>query len=147
MNMVDVNILIYAHREDQQHHAFYCDKLEALLNGEEAFGLTPLVAAGFLRIVTQANFPNGPSPLSTALSLIDGLMERSNAHWVLPGQKHWELLSDLCRKQGCVGKMVADAQHAALAIEHAGTWISRDKDFFRFESEGLRFTQWVPEEG
>lgn len=144
MNLVDVNILIYAHREDQVNHTFYREKLESLLNNGDSFGMTSLVAAGFVRIVTQKKFPNGPSPLSVALSLIDDIMDRPNAHWVNPGQKQWELLSSLSRKKQCTGKMISDAQHAAIAIEHAATWISRDNDFFRFESEGLRFEHCLP---
>jgi toxin-antitoxin system PIN domain toxin len=146
MNVVDVNVLIYAHREDQQHHPFYREKVEALLGSGAPFGLTPLVASGFIRIVTQKTFPQGPTPLSTALAVIEGIMERPNAHWLLPGQKHWTLFSSLIRSQLCRGKMVADAQHAAIAIEHAATWISRDTDFLRFESQGLRFVHWAPED-
>jgi hypothetical protein len=35
-----------------------------------AFGLTPLIAGGFVRVVTSANFPNGPTPLAQALALV-----------------------------------------------------------------------------
>jgi toxin-antitoxin system PIN domain toxin len=144
MNMVDVNILIYAHREDQKHHTFYRDKLEELLNSHIPFGMTPLVAAGFVRIVTQNKFPKGPTPLSAALSAIDGFMERPNVHWIMPGQNQWELLCALSRKNNCTGKMISDAQHAAIAIEHGCDWYSCDNDFFRFESEGLRFHHCTP---
>ncbi|MGA0334482.1 MAG: PIN domain-containing protein, partial [Kiritimatiellia bacterium] len=77
--------------------------------------------------------------------VIEGLMERPNSHWIFPGQKHWDLMASLCRNHACKGKMVADAQHAAIAIEHAATWVSRDQDFFRFESDGLRFLHCTPE--
>lgn len=146
MNLVDVNVLIYAHREDQQHHPYYRERLEELVKSGVPFGLTPLVASGFVRIVTHANFPQGPTPLPIALAMIEGLIERPQAHWILPGQKHWAIFSSLCRSQRCRGKLVADAQHAAIAIEHAATWISRDADFFRFASHGLRFVQWMPED-
>jgi hypothetical protein len=53
----------------------------------------------------------------------------------------------LCRATRTSGKAVADAQHAAVAIEHACTWVSRDSDFFRYETEGLRFERWVPDSG
>ena len=144
MILFDVNILIYAHREDQAHHAFYRNRLESTLAEGGAFGLTPLVAGGFIRIVTQPNFPNGPTPIAQALAVIDGLMSQPKAHWVTPGNRHWELLSELCRKSGCQGKAVADAHHAAIAIENACTWISRDPDFERFTPCGLRFDPWQP---
>lgn len=145
MILFDVNILIYAHREDQAHHAFYRGRLESVLNGSPAFGLTPLVAGGFVRIVTHPRFPNGPTPLNQALAVIDGLMAQPNSHWVSPGARHWELVAALCRQTGCYGKAVADAQHAAIAIEHACTWASRDRDFMAFAAQGLRFEEWSPE--
>lgn len=145
MMLFDVNILVYAHREDQEHHAFYRAKLEAVLGTVPAFGLSPLVAGGFVRVVTHARFPNGPTPLHQALAVVEGLMAQPNSHWVAPGARHWELVSALCRKTGCQGKGVADAQHAAIAIEHAATWVSRDRDFRRFAAQGLRFEEWSPE--
>jgi toxin-antitoxin system PIN domain toxin len=144
MILFDVNVLVYAHREDQEWHAFYRARLEEAISGAQSFGLTPLVAGGFVRVVTGANFPNGPTPLPQALAVVDGLMELSNSHWVNPGKRHWELVSALCRATRRTGKGVADAQHAAIAIEHACTWISRDKDFLNFEKHGLRFEHWAP---
>jgi predicted nucleic acid-binding protein len=41
------------------------------------------------------------------------------------------------------GKLVADAQHAAVAIENGCTLASRDGDFARFEGAGLRWTHLV----
>lgn len=145
MMLFDVNVLIYAHREDQADHVFFRERLEAIIWQGEPFGMSPLVAAGFLRIVTHCRFPNGPTPLVQALSVVDSLMQQPNAQWVSPGRRHWELVSSLCRATRAAGKAVADAQHAAIAIEHACTWVSRDQDFHAFESEGLRFERWSPE--
>jgi toxin-antitoxin system PIN domain toxin len=144
MILFDVNILVYAHREDQQWHEAYRTRLESAVSGSMAFGLTPLIAGGFVRVVTSANFPNGPTPLAQALAVVESLMDRPNSHWVNPGKRHWELVSALCRETRCSGKGVADAQHAAIAIEHACTFVSRDRDFLRYEKHGLRFEQWVP---
>jgi len=41
------------------------------------------------------------------------------------------------RDAGARGKLVADAQHAAVAIEHGCTMVSTDSDFDRFP--GLRW--------
>ena len=144
MNLFDVNILIYAHREDQTHHPFFRNRLESFIAGGAPFGLTPLVAGGFIRIVTHPSFPNGPTPLPQALAVIDSLASHTNAHWIHPGRRHWELLGHLCRATQATGKRVADAQHAAIAIEHAANWISRDSDFERFTGHGLVWTPWIP---
>ncbi len=145
MKLPDVCILIYAHREDQEHHRYFRKRLETLVRSGEPFGLTPLVAGAFVRIVTAPRFPGGPTPLPQALAVIEALASHPNAHWVNPGRQHWELVTQLCRGTKAVGKLVADAQHAALAIEHAATWLSRDADFARFVDHGLRWEPWVPE--
>jgi toxin-antitoxin system PIN domain toxin len=142
--LFDVNILIYAHREDQEHHGYYHSRLQAAIAQAPAFGVTPFVAGGFVRIVTQDRFPNGPTPLPQALAVIESLMQLPHSHWITPGARHWELVSSLCRASRLIGKGVADAQHAAVAIEHACTWISGDTDFRVFEKQGLRFDCWQP---
>ena len=145
MILFDVNVLIYAHREDQTDHAFFRARLEKLVSRGVPVGMTPLVAAGFVRIVTHARFPNGPTPLVQALAVVESLTQGGNVQWILPGRRHWELVSALCRANRATGKAVADAQHAAIAIEHACTWVSRDRDFHAFESLGLRFERWSPD--
>lgn len=144
MKLFDVNILIYAHRADQQHHAYYRQRLEEALAEPGLCGLTSAVAGGFVRIVTHRNFPNGPTPLPQALAVIETLVAPGCCQWIHPGQNHWHLVADLCRKTSTSGKAVSDAFHAATAIEHGCTWISRDGDFARFTQHGLRWERWEP---
>ncbi len=146
MKLFDVNILIYAHRSDQQHHAFYRSRLEDALAGQETCGLTAAVATGFLRIVTHPNLPNGPTPLPQALAVIETLAAPGCCQWLHPGPRHWSLVAALCRETGTTGKGVSDASHAATAIEHGCTWVSRDSDFARFSVHGLRWERWEPGE-
>jgi toxin-antitoxin system PIN domain toxin len=138
MNCFDVNILIYAHRRDQPAHAFYREYLEAEIGSGRPFALSILAAGAFVRIVTRERFQNKPTPLSQALAEIENFASRANCHWIGPGQRHWALLSNLCRNAACSGKLVADAQHASIAIEHACQWVTRDRDFERFRQDGLR---------
>lgn len=137
MDLFDVNILIYAHRKNQKHHLFYRQFVETQISSGQEFALSHLVAVAFLRIVTHPRFPDGPTPQAQALSVIDSLASLENCHWVGPGRRHWKLTSSLCRDTQCTGKQVADAQHAAIAIEHACRWITRDRDFRVFKSHGL----------
>jgi uncharacterized protein len=51
---------------------------------------------------------------------------------VAPGTHHLSIFEDLCREAGAAGKLVGDAQHAAIAIEHGCTLITTDVDFARF---------------
>jgi toxin-antitoxin system PIN domain toxin len=142
VKLFDTNILIYAHRADQLHHDFYRNRLEQALAGTEVCGLTVAVATGFVRIVTQPNFPHGPTPLPQALAVIETLVSPGGCQWVHPASGHWKLVADLCRRTDTAGKSVSDASHAATAIEHGCTWISRDSDFARFTPYGLRWERW-----
>jgi predicted nucleic acid-binding protein len=51
---------------------------------------------------------------------------------VRPGPRHWEIFVDLCRAGRATGKLVPDAFHAAVAIEHGCEWVTTDADFSRF---------------
>lgn len=144
MILFDTNVLIYAHREDQTEHAFYREWLETTVKRGTLFGLSPLVAGGFVRVVTHPRFPNGPTPLAQALAVVDSLASVTYCRWLSPSNRHWELVSNLCRETLASGKLVADAQHAALAIEHACTWVTRDADFERFTKAGLKLDILAP---
>lgn len=146
MKCPDVNVLIYAHRQDQVHHEFYRGWFEALASGREPFAISALVALSFVRIVTQPGFPGGPTPQSLALAEIENLLQAPLCRWVSPGGRHWQLSGELIRGTGAVGKRVADAQHAAVAMEHGCVWVTRDTDFVGFRSLGLRLELLLPPE-
>jgi hypothetical protein len=51
MLLVDVNVLVYAHRADAPDHVAYKAWLEAMIENEPTFGMSDLVLSGFLGIV------------------------------------------------------------------------------------------------
>ena len=136
MTLVDVNVLVYAHREDSEHHEVMRAWLDQRINSDHAFGTSELVLSGFLRIVTHPPVFNQPSPLEDALRFVAALREAPNCIVVAPGPRHWGIFIDLCRKASARGNLVADAYHAALAVESGAEWASTDRDFVRFP--GLR---------
>lgn len=138
MRCPDVNVLLYAHRRDQRHHAFYRAWIERLANGREPFALSGLAALALVRIATQPSYPGGPTPMTLALAEVDNLLSVPTCRWILPGPRHWDLVRGLIRSTGAVGKRVADAQHAAVAIENGCVWVTRDTDFESFVPHGLR---------
>ena len=144
MKMPDVNVWIYAHRREDPSHAFYRSWIEDLLNATSPFGLSALVASAFVRIVTHPRFSPEPTPLFEALETIDHIRRCPGCRWLLPGDRHWEIISDLCRRTGVTGKSVADAQHAAIAIENGCQWVTRDLDFAKFEPLGLEWVHLEP---
>jgi predicted nucleic acid-binding protein len=60
------------------------------------------------------------------------LLTQHNAHWVRPGDRHFAIFRQLCELTNAKGPLVADAAHAALAIETGCEWVTADTDFARF---------------
>ena len=141
--MPDVNVLVYAHRQDETWHEAYRGWLEEALDGPQPFVLSVLVAVGFVRIVTNARIYADPTPLAVAFAVVDRLLQHPRCRVAAPGSGHIEQVARLCRAVGATGKLVADAQHAAVAIAEGATWITRDGDFARFEHHGLRWQHLV----
>jgi uncharacterized protein len=137
MRLVDVNVLVYAHRLDAPRHQDYADWLRDLLAGLEPYGVSDLVLSGFLRVVTSPKVFKQPTPMETALGFTELLRAQPNGVPVEPGQRHWDIFTGLCRTTGVKGNLVPDAYLAALAIESGSEWITTDRDFSRFP--GLRW--------
>lgn len=136
MLLPDVNVLIYAHRRESPEHERYAEWLAQLAQGPEPFALSELGASGFVRIVTNSRIWDEPTTTDDALEFIQRLRERSNARLLTPGPGSWDIFSKLCIVARARGKLVADAYHAALAIEHGCELVTADSDFARFP--GLR---------
>lgn len=138
MLLPDVNVLVYAHVEDSTvDHAEYATWVTRMATGPEPFALSLLVLSGFVRIVTNSRIFDPPSTIDRSLAFVSSLVRRPKARLVGPGPDHLDILERLCRESGATGKLVADAQQAAVAIEHGCTMVSTDSDFDRFP--GLRW--------
>jgi toxin-antitoxin system PIN domain toxin len=132
MILFDVNVLLNAHRPGQEHHAVARRLLEDVANAPAPFAVSELVLGAFIRIATNPRAFALPTPLDVAFRFADRLRHRSNARVVRPGDRHWAIFEDLCRRTQARGPLIADAQHAALALEHGCEWISFDRDFAQF---------------
>jgi toxin-antitoxin system PIN domain toxin len=138
MLMPDVNVLVYAHRRDAgTDHDRYAEWVTRLATGPQPFALSVLSLAGVVRITTNGRIFRRPSALEQVFAFIDELTARPTARVVTPGGEHFAIFRELCEVAGASGKLVADAQHAALAIEHGCTFVTTDSDFDRFP--GLRW--------
>jgi toxin-antitoxin system PIN domain toxin len=135
MQLPDVNVLIYAHREDAPEHGRYASWLRALTASNEPFALSDVVLASFLRIVTNPRIFDPPTPMDTAIAFCQRLVDWPRASLLAPSRRHWDVFVSLCG--GIQGPLVADAYIAALAIEHGCELITTDGDFARFP--GLRW--------
>jgi toxin-antitoxin system PIN domain toxin len=134
MKLCDVSVLIYAHRPDSiSEHLEYANFVSQMALGDEAYGLSEAVLSGFVRIVTNPKIFKDPTPIETALAFCENLRIRPQACILRPGDRNWRIFEKLCADLPARGKLVADAWHAALAIEYDCEWISTDSDFARFK--------------
>lgn len=132
MMLFDVNVLVYAHREDAPEHRSYRAWLENVVNADEPFGLSDVALSGFLRVVTHPRVFRTPSSLDAALTFVEGLRSQPNGVPISPGARHWPIFIDLCRRTKAKANIVPDAWFAALAIESGSTWVTADRGFARF---------------
>jgi len=132
MKLLDVNVLVYAHREDAPRHSDYRNWLQQLLSGPEPFGVADLVLSGFLRIVTHPGIFDPPTDPELALRFVQTIREAAEPVLIGPGPGHWSIFTRLVRESGCRGNLIPDAFLAAIAIESGCTWITTDRYYSRF---------------
>lgn len=137
MQLPDVNVLVNAFRADQPDHGRYRGWLLDLLNGPSTFGMSQLVLCGFVRVVTNPRIYRAPAPPEVALDFVSAVISPPTCRLVRPGDRHLAIFLDLCRGLQLRGNDVADACHAALAIESGSEWVTADRGFGRFP--GLRW--------
>ncbi len=137
MVLPDVNILVYAHAENAPDHQRYRAWLEAMVSGDQTYGVADIVLSGFLRIVTNPRVFDPPSTIETALAFVDRGRHAPSCVVIAPAARHWEIFARLCRTSNARGNLVPDAYLAALAIESGSEWITMDGDYARFP--GLRW--------
>ena len=139
MVLPDVNVLVYSHREEMQQHEQCRTWLESVLNGDEAYGISDLILSGFVRVVTHPKVFKRPTSVAMAIEFAEQIREQPHCVHIEPSGRHWDIFTRLCRKNNERGNLVPDAFLAAMAIESGCEWISRDRDFSRFE--GLRWRE------
>ena len=137
MILPDVNVLIYAFREDSPEHEKCQLWLKSVVHGEMAYGMSPQVLGAVVRIVTHSRIFVPPARLEEALAFANLLLDQPHCQVIQPGPRHWGIFCEVCRRARASGNLVQDAWFAALAIESGCEWITTDRDYARFE--GLRW--------
>ncbi len=133
MFLPDINVLVYAHREESPNHFAYLLWLENLINGTRGYGIAELILSGFLRIVTHPRIFDPPSSFGHALAFVEEVRNQTNCMIIRPHTRHWDIFWRLCQESGAKGNLIPDAYLAALAKESGCTWITTDRDFGRFK--------------
>lgn len=138
MKLFDVNVLVNAYREDADHHEPCRAVIEEAVSSPAAFGMTSVVLSGFLRIVTHRRVFKTPTSFVDALEFVDALRSMPQSVAVSPGQRHWDIFTELCLEARATGNLIPDAYLAAVAIESGCDFVTTDRDFARFP--GLTWT-------
>ena len=133
----DVNVLLYAFREDSARHAEYHAWLQDALNGTAPVALFEPVLSAVLRIATHPAIFKPPSPRAAVEAFIDTCLTAPAANAFRAEAGHWAIFRDLCKKADCRGNLVQDAYLAAMALEHNCTYFTADSGYARFP--GLRW--------
>ena len=138
MILVDVNVLVYAVRQDSDHHNEAEQWLTSAIESQEAIGISELILSSTIRILTNSRIFKLPTTFDDAFKYVNGLRSLSQAVVVAPGERHWDIFERLCRETNAVGNLITDAYFAAIAIEHDCEFISVDRDFEQFVGLRLR---------
>lgn len=134
MIAVDTNVLIYAHRQESEHHTRAMRQLKSLAEGDGPWGLPVFCIAEFVRIVTHLRVFTPPSDLHVALDFIDRLLESPSARLLLPGPDYAGTFRRVSESAKVRGNLAFDAQIVAVCVEHgAREIITADRDFARFD--------------
>jgi hypothetical protein len=132
MVLVDANLLLYSYHPRAEQHEASRAWFEASLSGSELVRFAWLSLWAFLRIATNPRVFERPLSIAQAERAVSSWLAQPMAGVLDPGERHWEILSDLMRVGQAAGPLVMDAVLAALAIEHGATLHTTDRDFSRF---------------
>ncbi len=132
MKLLDINVLLASHRDDHPQYDVAQRWIDRTVSERKPFAVVDLVAGAFLRIATTRRVFATPTPIDAAFAYVRALREEPSHVMLAPGPRHLDLLESLCAGADASGDLVADAQLAAIAVEHACELVSFDRDFARF---------------
>lgn len=135
----DVNVLVAASRQDHPHHVPALSWLEAALNSGATglpLAILPMVASGFLRLVTHPKVFVEPTPIESAQAFLRAVLD-SPGVVLLPLGEEWALFEHLCARHGLCGNAIPDAWIAAAAQSHHVHLVTFDKGFRRLMKASL----------
>lgn len=139
MDLLDVNVLVNAHRGDALDHQRNSDYLQSLASGSDPFAVPSIVWSGFLRIVTHPKVFTPPSTLEDGLLFAEQIRNLPQCIMLQPGPAHWDTFVELCRAGSAKGNLISDAYLAAMTKESGNELLTGDRGFSRWP--GLKWRQ------
>lgn len=129
MIIPDINLLVYAHNQDDESYDAAGIWWESLLGGDDSVGIPLAVSVGFVRLATNPRVMSPPMTSEQAISLVRSWLQRSNVISLDAGPDHFDNLQECLEAAGRAGRFVTDAHLAALALDHDAEIHSADQDF------------------
>jgi toxin-antitoxin system PIN domain toxin len=126
-------VLVAASRRDHVHHAPALEWLDGALEarvGGQTLAILPMVASGFLRLVTHPKVFVEPTPLKAAQAFLRAVMDMPGVTMPILGEE-WPLFEKLCAQHKLSGNAIPDAWIAAAALSNHLHLVTFDKDFRR----------------
>ena len=127
----DVNILVAASRHDHPHHrpalAWLEESLARSRNGGSLV-ILPMVASGFLRLVTHPRVFIEPTPIDAALAFLRAVLASPGVSLLSLGRE-WSAFELLCSQHGLAGNAIPDAWIAAATQSYHLHLVTFDKGF------------------
>ena len=132
MISLDVNVLVYAFRQDSVKHEECRDWLSKQIRNRNGLILIDIVLVGFLRICTHSKIFREPSSISEATNFLTVMISNPNVTLTSSTPETWHTFYRIVDKTNVQGNKISDAWLAAIAMERNVTWISTDSDFNLF---------------
>jgi len=132
--LLDVNVVIAAHRVDHAQYPVLRPWFDGVLAGAEPFCVPIVVWGSFIRLATSRRVFPRPTPLAEAFTFVEAVCAQPHHVLLGPGPQHLVLLRRICEESDATGDLVPDAVLAAIALEHDCTVASFARDFARFTS-------------
>jgi toxin-antitoxin system PIN domain toxin len=129
----DLNVLIAASRADHAHHRAAATWLTAAVARCTTGGnmdILPMVASGFLRLVTHPKVFLHPTPTAEAIRFLDSLLSIAGVSMPEVGRE-WPELKRLCLTHELADNDIPDAWIAAAIKSTGGHLVTFDKGFRR----------------
>jgi toxin-antitoxin system PIN domain toxin len=127
----DVNILVAASRQDHPHHAparkWLLDALADTARGRSV-AILPMVASGFLRLVTHPKVFIEPTHIANAMIFLRAVLDSPGVE-LLPLGNEWDEFERLCIQLDLTGNAIPDAWIAAAAKSQHRHLVTFDKGF------------------
>ena len=134
----DVNVLVAASRSDHAHHpqaiGWLKPALAACRDGA-SLEILPMVASGFLRLVTHPKVFAQPTPTDKALAFLDALLAQPGVEMPTLGRE-WTTLRQLCRDANLSGNDIPDAWIAAAVRTLGSHLVTFDRGFAKLLGRG-----------